>query len=269
LVLPHILTHHRSRFQITVGGWSAGTAHQMVGCSTYLRDEVGDILDVSAPAGDFMLTPSAPRFPWIAPGPASRPSFARRAQCADTATATSDGGPRRTVPLKIMRFARWASARQLQLRHLVSACGSRRHLLSPRSQWRGSRQRCRWRFGWRRARRAGRRRGDAAAARREVLPGFPLDKACGGQDGGQDGQRWSQPPEPGPSPNMRKLSDRRACGSPSTNRCWAWSSPAKLWNRFAGRGRRDRVPRPVRELGDSGGRRQRTGACFCRRYRVR
>jgi hypothetical protein len=126
------LTHHRSRFQITVGGWSAGTAHQMVGCSTYLRDEVGDILDVSAPAGDFMLTPSAPRFPWIAPGPASRPSCARRTQCADTATATSDGGPRRTVPLKIMRFARWASARQLQLRHLVSACGSRRHLLSPR-----------------------------------------------------------------------------------------------------------------------------------------
>jgi hypothetical protein len=104
----------------------------MVGCSTYLRDEVGDILDVSAPAGDFMLTPSAPRFPWIAPGPASRPSCARRAQCADTATATSDGGPPRTVPLKIMRFARWASARQLQLRHLVSACGSRRHLLSPR-----------------------------------------------------------------------------------------------------------------------------------------
>jgi len=40
----------------------------MVGCSTYLRDEVGDILDASAPAGDFMLTPSAPRFPWIAPG---------------------------------------------------------------------------------------------------------------------------------------------------------------------------------------------------------
>jgi hypothetical protein len=68
----------------------------MVGCSTYLRDEVGDILDVSAPAGDFMLTPSAPRFPWIAPGPASRPSCARRAQCADPATATSDGGPRRT-----------------------------------------------------------------------------------------------------------------------------------------------------------------------------
>jgi hypothetical protein len=91
-----LLTHHRSRFQITVGGWSAGTAHQMVGCSTYLRDEVGDILDVSAPAGDFMLTPSAPRFPWIAPGPASRPSCARRAQCADPATATSDGGPRRT-----------------------------------------------------------------------------------------------------------------------------------------------------------------------------
>jgi ferredoxin-NADP reductase len=29
----------------------------MVGCSTYLRDKVGDILDVSAPAGDFMLTP--------------------------------------------------------------------------------------------------------------------------------------------------------------------------------------------------------------------
>jgi hypothetical protein len=34
----------------------------LVGCSTYLRDKVGDILDVSAPAGDFVLTPSAPRF---------------------------------------------------------------------------------------------------------------------------------------------------------------------------------------------------------------
>jgi hypothetical protein len=32
-------------------------------------------------------------------------------------------------------------------------------------------------------------------------------------------------------PNMRKLRDRRACGSPSTNRCWAWSSPVKLWNK--------------------------------------
>jgi hypothetical protein len=130
-----LLTHHRSRFQITVGGWSAGTAHQMVGCSTYLRDKMGDILDVSAPAGDFMLTPSAPRFPWIAPGPASRPSCDRRAQCADTATTTSDGGPRRTVPLKIMRFARWASARQLQLRHLVSACGSRRHPALAKAIW--------------------------------------------------------------------------------------------------------------------------------------
>jgi ferredoxin-NADP reductase len=44
--------------------------------STYLHDkaQVGDILDVSAPARDFVLTPSGfPRFSWLAPGPASRP----------------------------------------------------------------------------------------------------------------------------------------------------------------------------------------------------
>ena len=84
----------------------------MVGCSTYLRDKVGGHSGRQCTCRRFQ-TPSAPRFSWIAPGGAARQSCARRAQCADTATATSDGGPRRTVPLKIMRFARWASARQL------------------------------------------------------------------------------------------------------------------------------------------------------------
>jgi hypothetical protein len=102
-----LLTHHRSRFQITVGGWSAGTAHQMVGCSTYLRDKVGDILDVSAPAGDFVLTPSVfPASPGSRRGRRHDRAADRRARCADTATANSDGGPRRNVPLKIIRFAR-------------------------------------------------------------------------------------------------------------------------------------------------------------------
>ena len=44
------------------------------------------------------------------------------------------------------------------------------------------------------------------------------------------------PLEAGPSPNICKLRDRRACGSPSTNRFWAWSSLARLCNRFASRG---------------------------------
>jgi hypothetical protein len=50
-----------------------------------------------------------PRFSWLAPGRRHARAADRRAHCADTATATSHGGPRRTVPLKIMRFARRSS----------------------------------------------------------------------------------------------------------------------------------------------------------------
>ena len=71
------------------------------------QGEVGDILDVSAPAGDFVLTPSVfPASPGSRRGRHHDRAADRRARCADTATATSDGGPRRNVPLKIMRFAR-------------------------------------------------------------------------------------------------------------------------------------------------------------------
>ena len=45
--------------------------------SSYLHDQVqvGDVLDVSAPAGDFVLTPTESRYCWPAQAPASRPCY--------------------------------------------------------------------------------------------------------------------------------------------------------------------------------------------------
>ena len=97
------------RFQISVRGCSAGRLYLNGRMSTYLHDKakVGDILDVSAPAGDFVLTPSVfPASPGSRRGRRHDRAADGRARCADTATATSDGGPRRNVPLKIIRFAR-------------------------------------------------------------------------------------------------------------------------------------------------------------------
>ena len=64
-----------TRLQITVRRVLGKNGAPNGRVSTYLHDQakVGEILDVSSPAGDFVLTPPIPHYSWRAPAPALRP----------------------------------------------------------------------------------------------------------------------------------------------------------------------------------------------------